>query len=65
VSPGKREVRILYSAQTAVNPPTFVMFTNVATKFHFSYERFIVNRLRESFGLIGTPVRIHVRKRQK
>jgi GTP-binding protein len=65
VSPGKREVRILYAAQTAVNPPTFVMFTNVATKFHFSYERFIVNRLRESFGLLGTPVRIHVRKRQK
>lgn len=65
VSPGKREVRILYAAQTAVNPPTFVMFTNVATKFHFSYERFIVNRLRESFGLMGTPVRIHVRKRQK
>jgi GTP-binding protein len=65
VSPGKREVRILYAAQTAVNPPTFVMFTNVATKFHFSYERFLVNRLRESFGLLGTPVRIHVRKRQK
>jgi GTP-binding protein len=65
VSPGKREVRILYAAQTAVNPPTFVMFTNVATKFHFSYERFIVNRLRESFGLLGSPVRIHVRKRQK
>lgn len=64
-SPGKREVRILYAAQTAVNPPTFVMFTNVATKFHFSYERFLVNRLRESFGLIGTPVRIHVRKRKK
>jgi GTP-binding protein len=65
VSPGKREVRILYAAQTAINPPTFVMFTNVATKFHFSYERFLVNRLRESFGLLGTPVRIHVRKRQK
>jgi len=65
VSPGKREVRILYAAQTAVNPPTFVMFTNVATKFHFSYERFLVNRLRESFGLLGTPVRIHVRKRKK
>ena len=64
-SPGRREVRILYAAQTAVNPPTFVMFTNVATKFHFSSERFLVNRLRESFGLIGTPVRIHVRKRQR
>ncbi|HSL23375.1 MAG TPA: ribosome biogenesis GTPase Der [Vicinamibacterales bacterium] len=62
-SPGKREVRILYAAQTAVKPPTFVFFTNVATTFHFSYERFLVNRLRESFGLLGTPVRIHVRRR--
>ena len=64
-SPGKREVRILYAAQTAVNPPTFVFFTNVATKFHFSYERFLSNRVRESFGLIGTPIRIHVRRRQR
>ncbi|MBI2222050.1 MAG: ribosome biogenesis GTPase Der [Acidobacteria bacterium] len=64
-SPGKREVRILYAAQTAVNPPTFVFFTNVATEFHFSYERFLSNRLRESFGLIGTPIRIQVRKRQR
>jgi GTP-binding protein len=42
-----------------------VFFTNVATSFHFSYERFLVNRLRESFGLLGTPVRLHVRKRSK
>ena len=62
-SPGRREVRILYAAQTAVAPPTFVFFTNVATEFHFSYERFLVNRLRESFGLLGTPIRIHVRRR--
>jgi GTPase len=64
-SPGRREVRILYAAQTGVAPPTFVFFTNVATSFHFSYERFLVNRLRESFGLMGTPVRLHVRKRSK
>jgi GTP-binding protein len=64
-SPGRREVRILYAAQTAVAPPTFVFFTNVATEFHFSYERFLVNRLRESFGLLGTPIRIHVRRREK
>jgi GTP-binding protein len=64
-SPGRREVRILYAAQTAVAPPTFVFFTNVATEFHFSYERFLVNRLRESFGLLGTPIRIHVRRRAK
>jgi GTP-binding protein len=62
-SPGRREVRILYAAQTSVAPPTFVFFTNVATEFHFSYERFLVNRLRESFGLLGTPVRIQVRRR--
>ena len=49
-------MRILYAAQTSVAPPTFVFFTNVATEFHFSYERFLVNRLRESFGLLGTPV---------
>ena len=64
-SPGRREVRILYAAQTRTAPPTFVFFTNVATEFHFSYERFLVNRLRESFGLIGTPIRIHVRRREK
>jgi GTPase len=62
VSPGRKHVRILYAAQTGVAPPTFVFFTNVATEFHFSYERFLANRLRESFGLIGTPIRIQVRK---
>jgi GTPase len=62
VSPGRKHVRILYAAQTAVAPPTFVFFTNVATEFHFSYERYLVNRLRESFGLMGTPIRVKVRK---
>jgi GTPase len=64
-SPGKREVRILYAAQTAVAPPTFVFFTNVATSFHFSYERFLQNRIRESFGFAGTPIRIQVRRRER
>ena len=64
-SPGRREVRILYAAQTGVAPPTFVFFTNVATSFHFSYSRFLENRLRESFGLEGTPLRIEVRRRGK
>jgi GTP-binding protein len=62
-SPGRREVRIMYAAQTAVAPPTFVFFTNVATSFHFSYERFLHNRLRDEFGFVGTPIRIHVRRR--
>jgi GTP-binding protein len=64
-SPTRRHVRILYAAQTSVAPPTFVFFTNVATEFHFSYERFLVNQLREAFGFFGSPIRIHVRKRGK
>ena len=64
-SPGRREVRILYAAQTGVAPPTFVFFTNVATSFHFSYERFLENRLRDAFGLEGTPIRIQVRRRAR
>jgi GTP-binding protein len=62
-SPGRKHVRILYAAQTAVSPPTFVFFTNVATSFHFSYERFLVNELRNAFGFMGTPIRLHVRRR--
>jgi GTP-binding protein len=65
VSPGRRNVRVLYAAQTAVAPPTFVLFTNVATKLHFSYERYLENRLREAFGFVGTPIRIVVRRRQR
>jgi GTPase len=64
-SPGHRRVRILYAAQTGVAPPQFVFFTNVATTFHFSYERFLVNSLREAFGFEGTPIRITVRKRAR
>jgi GTP-binding protein len=64
-SPTRRHVRILYAAQTAVAPPTFVFFTNVATKFHFSYERFLVNQLRERFGFEGSPIRVHVRRRDR
>ena len=59
----RREVRILYGAQTGIAPPAFVLFTNVATELHFSYERFLVNRLREAFGFEGTPIRLKVRRR--
>jgi GTP-binding protein len=65
VSPGRRHVRIMYAAQIGVAPPSFVFFTNVATTFHFSYERFLVNQLREQFGFIGTPIRVQVRRRAK
>lgn len=64
-SKNNREVRILYGAQTSVAPPSFVLFTNVATEFHFSYERFLVNRLRDAFGFEGTPIRLTVRRRER
>jgi GTP-binding protein len=65
VSPGRREVRVMYATQVGIAPPTFVFFTNVATTFHFSYERFLVNRLREAFGFEGSPIRIEVRARSR
>jgi GTP-binding protein len=65
VSPGRKHVRILYAAQIGVAPPSFVFFTNVATTFHFSYQRFLINKLREEFGFVGTPIRIQVRRRAK
>ena len=65
VSPGRKHVRIMYAAQIGVAPPSFVFFTNVATTFHFSYERFLVNQLREHFGFVGSPIRVQVRRRAK
>jgi len=65
VSPGRKHVRIMYAAQIGTMPPSFVLFTNVATTFHFSYERFLINKLREQFGFVGTPIRIQVRRRAK
>ncbi len=64
VGSGQRNVRILYAAQTSVAPPSFVLFTNVATRLHFSYIRFLENRLREEYGFEGTPIRIVVRRRR-
>ena len=62
---GKRDVRILYATQTAIEPPEFMIFTNVATELHFSYERFLTNQLREEFGFEGSPIRLKVRRRKK
>ena len=58
---GGKEVKIQYATQTGVKPPRFVIFTNTATSLHFSYERFLKNRLRESFDFIGTPIQLRVR----
>ncbi|MEO8677412.1 MAG: ribosome biogenesis GTPase Der [Vicinamibacterales bacterium] len=64
VTAGTRNVRVMYASQTSVAPPTFVLFTNAKTKLHFSYERFLVNRLRETYGFFGNPIRIQVRGRE-
>lgn len=61
VTSTKRNMRVLYASQTGVAPPTFVLFTNAAAKLHFSYERFLQNRLREAYGFMGTPIRITIR----
>ena len=61
---GRRKVRILYATQTRRAPPSFVFFTNSGTKFHFSYARFLTNRLRDAFGFVGTPIRLTVRRRK-
>ena len=63
-SPGKKAVRILYAAQVGVAPPTFALFTNVAADLHFSYERFLKNRIREKFGFSGTPIRLQIRRKR-
>ena len=63
VTSSKRNVRVMYASQTSVAPPTFVLFTNSQVKLHFSYERFLENRLRESYGFAGSPIRIQVRGR--
>jgi GTP-binding protein len=65
VSKARRDVRILYGAQTAVAPPAFVLFTNVASELHFSYERYLANKLREQFGFEGTPIRLRIRRRER
>ena len=59
---GKR-LKIYYITQASTRPPTFVAFVNDAELFHFSYQRYIENQIRETFGLEGTPVRLIVRER--
>ena len=60
-----RRLRIFYMTQATTKPPTFVIFVNDKQLFHFSYERYLVNRIRKEFGLTGTPVRIIVRERNE
>lgn len=59
---GKR-LKIYYMTQASTKPPTFVCFCNKAELFHFSYQRYLENRIRSTFGLEGTPVRFIIRER--
>ena len=59
---GKR-LKIFYMTQASVKPPTFVFFCNDRELFHFSYQRYLENRIREAFGMEGTPIRVIIRER--
>ena len=63
VTASRRNMRVMYASQAAVAPPTFILFTNSMTKLHFSYERFLENRLREEYEFLGAPIRIQIRGR--
>ncbi len=58
-----RRPKLFYGTQAAVAPPTFVFFANDAGSIHFSYRRYIENRLREAFGFDGTPIKLVFRDR--
>ena len=58
-----RRLRIYYMTQASTKPPTFVFFVNRADLFHFSYQRYLENQIRDTFGLEGTPVRFIVREK--
>jgi GTP-binding protein len=63
-TPTRSPIRVLYMTQASVSPPTFVLFTSARgphAKLHFSYERYIKNRLRDAFGFFATPIRIKQR----
>ena len=57
---GKR-LKILYTTQVKIKPPTFVIFANDPDIMHFSYQRYLENKLRESFGFEGSPIQIIIR----
>lgn len=62
---GRGRLRILYATQTGIRPPTFVVFANRPEMIHFSYKRYMMNQLRERFGLEHTPIRLIFRKRDR
>ena len=58
-----RRLKLYYATQVSVQPPTFVIFVNDSKMVHFSYERYLENFFRKSFGFEGTPIRLYFRNR--
>lgn len=59
-----RRLKVLYATQVAVKPPSFVVFVNDPELMHFSYERFLENKIRDAFDFTGTPIKLFARRRQ-
>jgi GTP-binding protein len=64
-SPASRQVKIYYITQATVAPPTFVLFTNQMKPLHFSFQRFLENRLRAAFDFTGTPIRFRQKLKKR
>jgi len=62
-APSSQSPEVLYLTQASTDPPTFVLFTRGTNRIHFSFERFLQNRLRERFDFTGTPIRFIIRTR--
>jgi GTP-binding protein len=62
---GRGRIKFFYSAQVSIRPPSFVIFANRPESVHFSYRRFLVNRLRDAFNLDLSPVKLHIRSRRE
>jgi GTP-binding protein len=60
-----RSVKLNYITQVSAGPPTFVIYTNFPEGIHFSYERYLINQMRERFGFQGVPIRLQFRKKRK
>lgn len=60
-----RRLKFFYMTQTAVRPPSFVVFVNDSEGVHFSYRRYLTNKIREAFGFVGVPLRIDYRDRER
>jgi len=60
-----RKVKLNYITQVSTAPPTFVIYANTPDGIHFSYERYLINQIRETFGFEGVPIRLQFRKKRK